>query len=79
MDSSDLQHALQLHFTSAMFALTRRQNSAHKLNDEIFQVNSQAQANNTVTRPGYIRAYLFTDTPSHPINTKVKAKLAKLF
>ena len=80
MDSSDLQHALQLHFTLAMYALTRRQNSIRKLNDEIFHGNSQAaQANNTVTRPGYIRAYLFMDTPSHPINTKVKAKLAKLF
>ena len=51
MDSSDLQHALQLHFKPAMHALTQRQNSARKLNDEIFQVNSQAQANNTVTRP----------------------------
>ena len=79
MDSSNLQHALQLHFRLAMYALTRRQNSVRKLNDEIFHGNSQAQANNTVTRPGYIRAYLFTDTPSHPINTKVKAKLAKLF
>jgi len=28
MDSSDLQHALQLHFTPAMYALTQRQNSA---------------------------------------------------
>ena len=63
MDSSDLQHALQLQFTSAMFALTRHQNSAHKLNDEIFQVNSQAQANNTVTWPGYIRAYLLRIRP----------------
>ena len=79
MDSSDLQHALQLHFTLAMYALTRRQNSVRKLNNEIFHGNSQAQANNNVTRPGYIRAYLFMDTPSHPINTKVIAKLAKLF
>ena len=50
MDSSNLQHALQLHFTLAMYALTRRQNSVRKLNDEIFHGNSQAQANNTVTR-----------------------------
>ena len=28
MDSSGLQHALQLHFTPAMYALTQRQNSA---------------------------------------------------
>ena len=63
MDSSDLQHVLQLHFTLAMYALTRRQNSVRKLNDEIFHGNSQAQANNTVTRPGYIRAYLLRIRP----------------
>jgi hypothetical protein len=33
MDSSDLQHALQLHFTPAMYTLTRHQNTARKLND----------------------------------------------
>jgi hypothetical protein len=60
-----------------MYALARRQNSAHKLNDEIFQGNSQAQANNTVTRPGIHQGIPITDTPSHPINTKVKVKLEK--
>jgi len=63
MDSSNLQHALQLYFTLAMYALARRQNSVRKLNDEIFQGNSQAQANNTVTRPRYIRAYLLRIRP----------------
>ena len=63
MDSSNLEHALHLHFTLAMYALARRQNSAHKLNDEIFHGNSQAQANNTVTRPGFIRAYLLRIRP----------------
>jgi hypothetical protein len=39
MDSSDLQHALQLHFTPAMYTLTRHQNTARKLNAGIFQGN----------------------------------------
>ena len=33
MDSSELQHALQLHFMLAMHTLTRRHNTARKLSD----------------------------------------------